>query len=231
MAVEWSDEGTSGWSLSDCETLSIMICTGPNNDINCFDYLLESVQYSAYEASMSYSYVIDPSLGTNGPYFLQFSGFLTDSPDEPFIAYSGRFQLTGMTGASPVADDGGFLTSPPGQDPVDGNAPAATETAGPYTIPYPQQTTGMAKYATMQRLPGHSVTGTNTSPLFPTSSYSLFKSKAKAASFVTTYTMSRTYTPLMGANWAPPGGNPAENGGSHGPTQGARMRRRWDDEF
>jgi hypothetical protein len=110
------------------------------------------------------------------------------------INYSNRFTLTGMNGiftpavTTALASVSG-TTGPPTVNNIAAAAPAAgsSAAAGVYGVPYTAQT-GLTRYAPMQPQPPHSITATNTQPLWPTSAFSTATTNLPIPSIVTTLT-------------------------------------------
>ena len=81
--------------------------------------------------------------------------------------------------------------------------PAAIDTAGPgnngapgagglYSVPFEDQTTGLMKYAPMQKHPPTAITKKDTGPLYPTSKFTVAPTYLPTPSITITQTLSRT---------------------------------------
>ena len=121
-------------------------------------------------------------------------------------SYSSRFTLTGMTGVFSAAVTTALAsvsgtTGPAAVNNVAGTAGTATGAAdaGAWGTPYDEQT-GLTKYAPMQPVPPTSITATNTSPLWPTSSVSFAATFLPIPSIVTTLTQANTFSVSSYAN-------------------------------
>ena len=121
--------------------------------------------------------------------------------------YSDRFSLTGMTGTFSAAVTAALATVSGTTGPATDNqvaAPAAASASeavgdGVYGTPYSLQT-DPTRYAPMQPVPPTSITATNTSPLYPTSSVALASEALPAATVVTTVTQAQTFVVSSHAN-------------------------------
>ena len=115
------------------------------------------------------------------------------------INYSGRFTISGMTGSwSSTAAETAYkaisgTAGPPTQNQVNAGGAAGGAQGGDYTVSYEFQT-GLTKYAPMQTQPGTKITAKNTSPLYPTSPWTVATTYLPEPSQVTTMTASATYT-------------------------------------
>jgi len=111
------------------------------------------------------------------------------------VNYSPRFTLTDMTGtflpAAVVEQKKGDTTPPKGQDTTKNSGPAdggKKEAKVPYTMQL-----GPTRYAPMQTQPGRRITAQTASRMFPTSSYTVFKTKGPDPKVQTTITQSWDY--------------------------------------
>lgn len=114
--------------------------------------------------------------------------------------YSPRFSLPNMSGKFPAAIKTAAqgVTGTTGPDTVNAIAAAGQNNAvdapvGSYGVPYQDQD-GLTKYAPMQRQPGTKITAKTPTPLYPTSSVSIFKSNMDPPKQRTTQTMPKTYS-------------------------------------
>lgn len=121
------------------------------------------------------------------------------------INYSNRFTLSGMTGifSQTIADGLLGLSGTSGPDTVNNVVGSGTTSAaaaeGVWGVPYNLQS-GLTKYAPMQPIPPTSITATNTSPLWPTSSVILASTYLPIPSVVTTLTQPQTFIVSSHAN-------------------------------
>jgi len=125
--------------------------------------------------------------------------------------YSPRFSISGMTGKflpGALAEQAkGDVATPKRVDTtVDAAAPAAG--ADQAKIPYTEQT-GSTRFAPMQTQPGSRITAKSLSRQYPTSSYSVFKTKAGPPKVQTTITQSWDYTRTSKENTASPAPGPS----------------------
>ncbi|MCJ1411324.1 hypothetical protein MMC19_005412 [Ptychographa xylographoides] len=84
------------------------------------------------------------------------------------------------------------------------NNPAAPGAVvdGPFSVSYQFQTTGLTRFAPMQQRPGTVITQTNTSPLFPTSLFTVAAEYLPTPSIITTVTQSMTISATSLVNTA-----------------------------
>ena len=73
-----------------------------------------------------------------------------------------------------------------------GNPGAAPGAGGLYSVPFEDQTTGLIKYAPMQKHPPTAITKRDTAALFPTSKYTVAPTYLPTPSVTQTQTLSRT---------------------------------------
>jgi hypothetical protein len=120
--------------------------------------------------------------------------------------FSDRFTLTGMTGVfsaavttalAQVSGTTGPATINNVAVPAAGGGGAAE--GGVFGTPYNLQT-GLTRYAPMQPVPPTSITATNTSPLWPTSSVVLASTYLPIPSVQTTITQANTFVVSSHAN-------------------------------
>lgn len=192
LEITWKDDGDDP-SLDDIDTLEILLCTGPNSDIDC---LTTPLTTSVKATAKKYSADLTPvkAEAGNGPYFLQFSAIDKDGGQS--LMYSDRFKLTGMTGSKKATSGGD--TDPP----EDQKAQPTADTTGT-AIPYTKQK-GPTKTAPMQSQPGTKVDlKRSKSRLWPTSAISsYYKTPKKSPNAKTTLTPGWSYTFSALTNYA-----------------------------
>ncbi|VVT55016.1 uncharacterized protein SAPINGB_P004377 [Magnusiomyces paraingens] len=208
MAISWEDDGNAPLLDSDISTLSILLCTGPNSNINCFYTIVNAVAPSTLGTSYSFSISSAQTLAASGSFYLQF--YARASNGGYTIHYSNRFTISGMTGS--LTATAGDSTSPPNDEISYSTTTAATDSMldpdTAYTIPYTMQT-GIYRYAPMQRQPVSKVTmKLSASRRYPTTSVSLFTTWTLQPDAVTTTTASITYSTTQAVNWATPAPQP-----------------------
>jgi hypothetical protein len=113
------------------------------------------------------------------------------------ISYSSRFSLTGMTGTFyPAVYQGvswlGAVVNGPASTQLASDAPLS-QALDPWDVPLAQQT-GPIAYAPMQRLPGPKITAVMHTAKWPTSEWSVAKSKM-------TPNMKQLQTMTQGISW------------------------------
>uniref|UniRef100_A0A060T5B8 ARAD1B06050p n=1 Tax=Blastobotrys adeninivorans TaxID=409370 RepID=A0A060T5B8_BLAAD len=191
MKITWTDDGSDP-SLDDLTSANILLCTGPNDDIHCFDdaYVAKGIDPSAKKYSADLSTV--SSLGDDGNYYLQFVSEYKGGGQT--LHYSDRFKLTGMTGSYKATGSG---DPPTGEN--DANLPSPSSLI---SVTYTLQT-GPTRMAPMQLQPGTSVDLSKSwSRLFPTSAVTYFTTYGSAAKFKTTLTPGWSYTVHTSTNGA-----------------------------
>lgn len=208
ITISWSDsvsDSSNTFSLANVKSYSILMCTGPNNNIKCFKTFVTNQAITL----KSYSALIPASLVSNGEYFFQiytvFKAAIT-------INYTPRVKLTGMSGPSTTTDALGVRLvlstlntytgeGPDPQTPSGGSVAASVDTRL-FTVPYTLQT-GITRYAPMQMQPGSTVTATQWSRRFPTSSVSsYYVSVTGSPAVVSTITPGWSYTMSSAINYA-----------------------------
>lgn len=197
ITVGFEDDGDAP-AFSDIKSTKVLLCTGPNTAIKCFD---SYVVGSFVPTSSQTTYVADISslatVGSNGPYYFQF--YSTATAGGYSIHYTSRFNLTGMSGTV-KASDGGFTVPPDGSSSV--GSTSTVDITKMNTIPYLSQT-GRTRYAPMQMQPGTKVThALSASRRFPVSSVTYFSNYKLKPEVKTTMTPSWSYTIKQGPNWA-----------------------------
>lgn len=114
--------------------------------------------------------------------------------------------MSGMTGTTPAAQAqavtalGSSTAGPATQNNVNNNANAGAgagagggAAGGEFTVPYYLQT-GLTKYAPMQPVPPTKITAQNTTPLNPTSAFTVATTYMALPSVATTLTASQTFS-------------------------------------
>ncbi|KAI5814412.1 cell wall synthesis protein KRE9/KNH1-domain-containing protein, partial [Pyronema omphalodes] len=227
VQIDWKDDGSEP-SLDKFTTFSVWLCMGSNAVPLC-DTILGPSGAAFSPASTTTKFLIPDTVGGNGDvYFLKME---TVSPAGGMaVNFSPRFAMSGMKGtfsAAALAEQKkGDVAPPPGTDtttPAAG-APAAGDPAAMAKVPYSMQT-GPTRYAPMQTQPGTKITAKSASRAYPTSSYSVFKSKGPKPIPVTTQTLSWDYKVTSLVNTAAPAPTPTK--GSKADLQ--RVLRRWKD--
>ncbi|KAK7205045.1 glycoprotein [Myxozyma melibiosi] len=225
VEIKWKDNGDDP-ALDTLTSVTILLCTGSNSNINCFLSLAASVALSTLDDS--YAATISQSAAASGSFYFQLTSLVNGGPGY-VISYTPRFTLTGMSGTVEPSDGGD--TDPPDTVYVEGSTTsgAATGTAitNSFDVPYIDQATWLTKYAPMQTQPGSTVTATGTKPLYSATSWTAFTTFAASASQVTTLTQGWDYTLTSLVNEAPTAASPSDNGGSHQKLK--KLKKRWDD--
>jgi hypothetical protein len=202
VPIKWKDSSDDGdaLSLANVKSYTILLCTGPNNGIQCLKDALVSKKAIS---SMSYTASIPADLVPSGFFYFQVYALFDDGSTT--INYSPRIQLQSMTG-----DTTTLLVS------IEGSAPdGATALIGnsinsaSFSIPYTLQT-GKSKFAPMQTQPGSVVTATTWTRKYATSAVTFFSTKADPPFCISTITPGWDYTPESAVNWATPAPFPTE---------------------
>jgi hypothetical protein len=203
VPIKWKDSGDDDdqLSLANAKSYTILLCTGPNNDIQCLqdDELVSNQAIS----SKSYTASIPADLVPSGYFYFQIHTFFTDGSST--LNYSPRVQLQSMTGATSTFIATVDGSSPDGSTSLVGNSINSAS----FTIPYTLQT-GKSKFAPMQTQPGSVVTATTWTRKYPASAVTYFSTKADSPFCVSTITPGWDYTPESAVNWATPAPFPTE---------------------
>ncbi|KAK6204633.1 cell wall synthesis protein [Scheffersomyces amazonensis] len=225
--VDSSADATDMFSLKNAQTYTILLCTGSNLEIQCDNNnpLLsnEALTTDSYKVS------IKQNLYPNGNYFLQV--YTVFAQKATTTHYSGRFTLTGMTGATAT-----WVVTVTGAAPAaqtSGNAITTTFASSLFSIPYTLQT-DKTRYAPMQTQPGSQVTATTWSAKYPTSAVTYYSTIAGSPVVYSTITPGWDYTPSSLVNWAtvatyPNYYYPASSRVSKATLSSAAKKRRWLD--
>jgi hypothetical protein len=210
VSITWI-ESNANPKLSEIDTYTFVLCSGPNSQIYAAETLAKNVKASDI-SGYSYDLTIDSSAGQDGYYYIQ---ILATTAKGWTIHYSNRFQLTGMSGT--YEPSVGAITIPPDAQTSlsDGtNTGIISIDSRSFTVPYGLQT-GKTRYAPMQTQPGTTVTKDKSawSRQFPTSSVSFFSTFKSSLEQASTITPGWSYTISSAVNWASPAPQPSENGG------------------
>ncbi|ODV86056.1 hypothetical protein CANARDRAFT_197473 [[Candida] arabinofermentans NRRL YB-2248] len=225
VEIELSDDGDSP-SLSDAESLTFTLCTGPNTDIFAVSDL--AVITPAELTDDKYNATVKASVGASGKYYIQIYAVYSSGYT---IHYSDRFSLKGMTGTHATSGTG---------DPPDAelSASVTADMSASFSVTYTKQT-GRTRYAPMQTQPGTKVTHSTWSRRFPSSSVSYYSTAKPSPNVYSTITPGWSYTMSSLANYATPAPFPSEVGwyAASARLQSASIdsslrkmkKRRWDD--
>lgn len=199
FTVKWTDTSSSSddtLSLDNVKSYTLSLCTGANTDIQCLnDAIFSDKTFTDY----TYDATLAATLVPSGYWYLQM--YTTFDDGSTTISYSGRFELTGMTGPTATYVVTATGNAPDGQTSTTGAAGSTSVDSRSFTVPYTEQT-GIYRYAPMQTQPGSTVTAKTWTTRYPTSAYTVFTSAASPADIVTTITPGWDYTPESAANWA-----------------------------
>jgi len=229
IAVAWKDSGDAP-SISDLSTYQLFLCAGGNDDDNFIQLtqLTGGTAAGSFSAGNSLSATVSAGVGASetNAYFLKMVSVATAGGT--VTNFSPRFSITGMTGTFPPNVIAGIQTITGTAGPATVNDVSDTPAAGGaaaagaagFSVAYTLQT-GLTKYAPMQPQPPTSITATNTSPLFPTSSVSIATTWLPTPSQVTTFTQSGTYSVSSMENTAAPVAQPSDDM--------AKFLARWKD--
>ncbi|CCH46933.1 Cell wall synthesis protein [Wickerhamomyces ciferrii] len=189
VEVEWTESNAEP-TLDDIESMSFVICTGPNSDINGLQTIKKATSDELSDKKITLS--IPADVGASGSYYIQI--YSTTKDDGYTINYSQRFKLTGMTGTEKASGSG---DPPSGQTSVGGDSTSSTlspeEMSKSFSVAYTSQT-GPTRYAPMQTQPGTTVTKSTWSRKFQTSAVSYFSSIKPSPSVLSTITPGWDYT-------------------------------------
>ncbi|GMG39620.1 unnamed protein product [Ambrosiozyma monospora] len=229
ITIKWDDDGDSP-DLDSVSQYNIVLCTGPNSDIEA---LGNPVEVSKGETS--YAFTVDASVGASGLYYFQIYATLSDGGHT--IHYSPRFTLSDMTGSKAASGSG----DPPDSEVSDSSGgTTASDISASFTVPYTAQT-GKTRYAPMQTQPGSTVTATTWSRKFDTSSVSYYYTSISPSPVVhSTVTPGWSYTMSSVINYATPAPFPSVLGwypaskrlvaaSKEANNKRRFKKRRWDD--
>lgn len=199
IEISWKDDGKEP-TVKTLTSIKFLLCTGPNDEIHCFDTpLAQGISPSLKSTKVDLSVV--RQLGASGMYYIQMAA--ESSEKGILLHYSPRFKLKDMTG-SYKPTTGGDSKPPEAED------QAANSAAAGSAITYTKQT-GRTKIAPMQSQPGTSVNlKRKRSRLYPSSAVTYFKTPGKNPAAVTTLTPSWSYTFLKLTNYAKPRPRPTK---------------------
>lgn len=199
VSLKWEDDGDSdATDLSQVQSYTISLCTGPNDDIECFHTIVDGKTVS----SKSVNAQIKASDAPNGWYYFQIYSVF---PKGFTNHYSPRFQLKGMSGESAATITGKpttLVVTATGDPPEAQVSASDTINSKSFSLRYTDQT-GSTKFAPMQTQPGSKVTATTWSMKYPTSAVTYYSLAAGSPNARTTATPGWDYTPTSLPNWAP----------------------------
>ncbi|KAG9244647.1 hypothetical protein BJ878DRAFT_534426 [Calycina marina] len=205
--VTWKDDGTAP-AFASLASFNIHLYAGP-------DLLdLGSVASGTFATDPTdISVTIVPGLEDNVQNVYSLSivstatigGTITNHP---------RFSLTGMTGTfSPALAPITVTAAPAAENNVVAAAAASVPAAAPadsvFTVPFNLQTDTI-RYAPMQPIPPTSITTTNTTPFYPTSSFVIATADLPIPTIQTTITQAQTAVFTNHANTAAAASQPAD---------------------
>lgn len=209
VAITWT-ESNANPKLSDIESYSFTLCTGPNTDIDGLEDTLKKVSASDVDDN-TYTLSIPASAGADGSYYIQVYATTSDGYT---INYSQRFTLKGMTGSKDPS--GGDEASPPdGRTSINAgdetSTLAASDLSKSFSLFYTSQT-GKTRYGPMQTQPGSSISASSWTRKYQTSSVSYFSTLKHSAQVLSTITPGWSYTMSSAVNYASPAPNPSVAG-------------------
>ncbi|GAV52317.1 hypothetical protein ZYGR_0AG03080 [Zygosaccharomyces rouxii] len=212
ITVKWSVIESPGPKKQEILEYLFTLVSGPNNNIEAFGALgkADAKQVEKQE----FTFALKNTAGANGWYYIQVMALTEEGH---VIQYSPRFQLTGMVGGR---------TPQPATDAMTPSREARFTTLNilanmnsmSFSVPYYMQT-GLAKFAPMQTQPATKVTRKSWSRVYPTSSFTYYKTKKKEPEQLTTVTPGWSYGLPSEWNDATPAPDPLDNGGWYHPSQ------------
>lgn len=200
IPVTWDDD-TNLPSLSDVESMSFVLCTGPNTKIKALD-TIKAIDMSDLSSGV-YKAEFDASVASDGLFYVQIYAPLNDGNGR-IIQYSPRVILNDMTGTYEPSGNG----APPAGEVSYNDASLISKS---FTVPYTLQT-GRTRYAPMQLQPGSTITATTWSRRFPTSAVTYFSTITGQPNVSSTITPGWSYTMSSLVNMATPAPFPSEVG-------------------
>lgn len=204
VEISWIDDGSSDFPAKDIKTQSILLCTGPNLQIDCYKTpLTASKDLTDSDGTGKYTATIDAAKGPNGYYYFQIYTLFNDGGNT--IHYTRRFKLLGMSGLpDPTFAAGAYdATGSPPQAQLSGKSQGKTAAidSASFTVPYAEQS-GETKFAPMQLQPGSTVTATTWTRKYELLAVTYFTTKGPKPVVMTTLTPGWSYTPESATNWA-----------------------------
>lgn len=202
--ISWIDDGSSDFAPKDIKSQSILLCTGPNLQIDCYKSpLTVSTDLTDSDGNGKYTASIPATKGPNGNYYFQIYTLFKDGSNT--IHYTRRFKLSGMSGAPDpsFAADAYSASGAPPQAQLSGKTQGKTSAidSASFTVPYAEQS-GETKYAPMQLQPGSTVTATTWTRKYELLAVTYFTTKGPKPVVMTTLTPGWSYTPESATNWA-----------------------------
>lgn len=204
IPIQWQDDGTEP-TLSEISTYTFLLCTGPNDDIQCLQQIApfskDKLTTEAYVA------IFDADLASDGKFYVQVYCVLENGGH--VLRYTNRINLKGMTGSVVPSGTG---SSPDGSVvDADSSEEAASASSASFTVPYTEQT-GKTRYAPMQMQPGSTVTATTWSRRFPSSAVTYYSTISGTPNVMSTVTPGWSYVMSSFVNYATPAPFPSEVG-------------------
>ncbi|KAK8188414.1 hypothetical protein HDK77DRAFT_451299 [Phyllosticta capitalensis] len=202
ITVEWVESGKQP-KISDLDKYELDLCAGTNDNFASIKKITKEGLFSLGNTAKG---IITPTDGgdTANAYFFRIVSTTKDG--QTVTNYSPRFTLQGMSGKFPesIAESlqGSILDISPGdlnhfelRQQVGGAAAVSASDAADasYFLAYTAQT-GLTRYAPMQKVPGSTITKSQTSMLYPTSSFTKYTTYGSAPDAQVTVTLSQTYT-------------------------------------
>lgn len=230
IKIKWkdsSDDSDDQYSLKNAKSTKLLLCAGTSSLTECFETLKT---FDDMDDRTSYTASFDADICDDGYYFFQF--YTTFDEDATTIHYSGKFELSDMTGDSDSLTVPYTVNGAPPDDVTEGGG-ANSINSKSFSIYYTSQT-GKSRFAPMQMQPGTKVTATQWKTLFPTSAVTYYSEKRESLNHVTTITPDWSYKVTSLHNWASVAPTPSV---AYDPKQkvlsaslsGANKKRRWLD--
>lgn len=221
ITLEMTDDGDYP-TLTDYALFKILLCSGANDDVDCF-YTIEnslspaSLSKTTSDGTTYYSYDVSfaSTVVGSGQFFLQVF-CMVDSNDYT-LHYSPRFSLSSMRGTVTTYTYSGD-SQPSPQYVLPAEAAATSINSASFSITYTLQT-GRSRFAPMQMQPNTTVTRTAWTTKYPTSAVTYYSTFPTTAQQKTTITPGWSYTFISAVNYATPAPCPTDNGGWYEPSR------------
>ncbi|OKL60278.1 hypothetical protein UA08_04394 [Talaromyces atroroseus] len=216
LTAYWKDSGEAP-SLLDLRDYDLFLCAGgPSEEYSADSTFSQEdlallVQDGLFERGNSVSFQIQPNLGSPYPdaYFLK---MISRGPNNATaVNYSQRFSVNGMKGQFSERVWYGLSLTNDADSHQDLRKRQAAGATALYTVPYPEQSTGLTKYAPMARQPGTTITAKSAPPVFPTSAFSVARTFLPIPTWQTTLTAPQTLSTSGIENPATPAPHPKDD--------------------
>ncbi|KAB8291698.1 hypothetical protein EYC80_006496 [Monilinia laxa] len=193
FTVTWADNGDAP-SIADLSTYTLDVCAGSSSGTD-LEVVSSVSSGTTLGSTLSTTVTVPATKGgsVTNAYFMRMVA--TATAGGTVTVYSNRFSISGMTGTFSstftITGTAGPATVNTVADTAASSSSAASADDGVFATPYQSQT-GLTKYAPMGLMPGTTITATNTSPQYPTSSVDIATAYLSPPTIDTTLTQPQT---------------------------------------